>query len=247
VNGFLRALVRRLEGETGCHNATARTRWVEARLRAIPPGHRLLDAGAGRQPFREACAHLRYVAQDFGKYEAAPAGVGLQRSDFAYGPLDVVSDVAAIPEADASFDAILCTEVLEHVPAPEAALREFARLLRPGGALILTAPFCSLTHYAPYHYATGFSRFYYEHHLPRHGFRIVEIVPNGNYFGYLAQELRRLQDTAARYAGVRGSVLERAALAVLLRALSRFERRDRGSAELLCFGHHVHAIRDAAW
>lgn len=246
MNGFLRALVRRLEGETGCDNATARTRWVEARLRAIPSGQRLLDAGAGSQPFRKACAHLRYVAQDFGKYAAAPDGVGLQPSDFAYGALDVVSDVAAIPEADASFDAILCTEVLEHVPTPEAALREFARLLRPGGALILTAPFCSLTHYAPYHYATGFSRFYYEHHLPRHGFRIVEIAPNGSYFSYLAQELRRLQNTAARYAGVRGSLLERAALAVLLRALSRFERRDRGSAELLCFGHHVHAIRNAA-
>lgn len=69
------------------------------------------------------------------------------------------------------------------------------------------------------------------------------MAPNGNYFSYLAQELRRLPSVAARYAGARGSLLERAALAILLRALSRLERRDRGSAELLCFGHHVLALR----
>ena len=49
-------------------------------------------------------------------------------------------DATALRFADASLDAILCLDVLEHVPDFRAALREFARALRPGGALLLTVP-----------------------------------------------------------------------------------------------------------
>ncbi|MBB1060155.1 class I SAM-dependent methyltransferase [Marilutibacter spongiae] len=50
-------------------------------------------------------------------------------------------DVTALGDAGASCDAVLSLDVLEHVPAHEAALREFARVLRPGGVLALTVPF----------------------------------------------------------------------------------------------------------
>ena len=49
-------------------------------------------------------------------------------------------DATALRFADASLDAILCLDVLEHVPDFRAALREFARTLKPGGALLLTVP-----------------------------------------------------------------------------------------------------------
>ena len=49
-------------------------------------------------------------------------------------------DATALDFADASMDAILCLDVLEHVPDFRAALREFARVLKPGGALLLTVP-----------------------------------------------------------------------------------------------------------
>jgi len=49
-------------------------------------------------------------------------------------------DATALRFADASLDAILCLDVLEHVPDFRAALREFARVLKPGGALLLTVP-----------------------------------------------------------------------------------------------------------
>jgi SAM-dependent methyltransferase len=49
-------------------------------------------------------------------------------------------DATALRFADASLDAVLCLDVLEHVPHFRAALREFARVLRPGGALLLTVP-----------------------------------------------------------------------------------------------------------
>lgn len=51
------------------------------------------------------------------------------------------ADITALADADASFDAIGCFDVLEHVPDYRAALREFARVLVPGGRLVLTAPF----------------------------------------------------------------------------------------------------------
>ncbi len=58
--------------------------------------------------------------------------------------------------------------------------------------MILTAPFASLVHFAPYHYCTGFSRSWYEHHLTNRGFTIKELTPNGDWFAYVYQEITRL-------------------------------------------------------
>lgn len=51
------------------------------------------------------------------------------------------ADVTDLPFADGAFDAAMSLDVLEHVPDFRAALREFARVLRPGGRLVLTVPF----------------------------------------------------------------------------------------------------------
>lgn len=50
-------------------------------------------------------------------------------------------DVTSLTMADGSLDAVVSFDVLEHVPDYAAALAEFARVLRPGGRLVLTAPF----------------------------------------------------------------------------------------------------------
>jgi len=225
--------------QVGRHNESARVAWLEATLAKIPAGARILDAGAGERQFRRFCQHLKYVSQDFAQYNGKGDGAGLQSPDWRQSDLDIVSDITNIPEPGGAFDAALCVEVLEHVPDPVAALRELGRLVRPGGWLVVTAPFCSLTHMAPYHFCTGFGRYFYATHLPESGFEILELQENGNFFEYLAQEIRRLRGIAARYAGESLAETEQSAIHTLLSALQRFSEADGGSAELLHFGCHV--------
>lgn len=92
----------------------------------------------------------------------------------------------------------MCIEVFEHIPDPISAIKEFSRLLKPGGYLVITAPFCSSTHFAPYHFYTGFNRYFYEKHLGDNGFEITEINENGNFFEFVAQELLRVQSCAEK-------------------------------------------------
>ena len=123
-------------------NANERNRqaWLKQALANIPAGARILDAGAGELKNRQHCAKLEYVSQDFCQYQGQQGGAikeGLQTKGWDTARIDLVSDITAIPAPDASFDAILCSEVLEHVPEPTQALDEFARLLKPGGTLLI--------------------------------------------------------------------------------------------------------------
>jgi len=65
------------------------------------------------------------------------------------GRPDIVADALRLPITDASFDTVLCTQVLEHVPEPQRLLAEAFRVLRPGGQLVLTAPQYNALHEEP--------------------------------------------------------------------------------------------------
>jgi ubiquinone/menaquinone biosynthesis C-methylase UbiE len=133
----------------------------------------------------------------------------------------------------------MCTEVLEHLPNPIMAIKEFSRLLKPSGKLIITAPFCSLTHFSPYHFSTGFNKYFYEKHLDEFGFKIIEIQENGNFFEFIAQENRRLESIAYKYSNIRMKKSVQKALIQILKCLEECSKLDTGSKELLCFGYHV--------
>ena len=182
-------------------NVQARELWIKRMLDDLPEGSRILDAGAGSQRYKKLCGRLNYVSQDFAKYDGVGDSIGLHSGEFNYGDLDIVSDITSIPEKEESFDAIMCIEVLEHLPNPIQALQEFFRLLRPGGSLILTAPFVSLTHLAPFHFSSGFNRYWYQKHLNEHGFEILELTPNGNFFEFMAQELHRSSYVSKNFSG----------------------------------------------
>lgn len=224
-------------------NEIVRNKWIMQVLESIPSGARLLDAGAGEQQFRKYCTHLKYVSQDFAEYDGAGDGSGLQTGKWDYRNIDIVSDITSIPEPSSSFDVVLCTEVFEHLPEPILAIKEFYRLLKRGGRLIITAPFCSLTHFAPYHYYSGFNRYFYEKNLHDNGFLIDVINPNGNYFKYLAQEVHRIEGVSLLYSQYRTRWFERFALFIVLKMLGKMSKRDNGSNELLHFGYHIVAIK----
>lgn len=230
----------------GTENQLKRDQWLKEALQAIPPGLKILDAGAGELKYKAYCSHLEYVSQDFAQYDGKGNGIGLQTRKWDQSRLNIISDITQIPCEDSSFDGVMCIEVFEHLPEPVKAIKEFARLLKPGGYLVLTAPFCSLTHFAPFHYYSGFNRYFYEKHLTESGFEIIETVANGNYFSYLAQEIRRIPDCAARYTTCKLSWYIKLVIRIMLWFLRTLEKRDSKSSELLCYGYHVFARKSAA-
>lgn len=238
ISKYLKKLIKPY---VGLNNEDFREDWIKNKLQLIHENSRILDAGAGTQQYRKYCKHLNYVSQDFGKYDGQGDNSALQTGDFDYGTLDIISDIVSIPEVDASFDVVMCTEVLEHLPDPIQAVQEFSRLLKPGGHLIVTAPFCSLTHFAPYHFSTGFSRYWYETYLEKYNFIDIELIPNGNFFEYLAQEIYRMPYISERYSQGKPNILELLSIIIVQKMLLRFSQKDMGSSELLCFGYCLHA------
>lgn len=226
----------------GINNEIDRKVWLEKALKKIPNGSRILDAGAGELKYKKYCSHLKYVSQDFGRYDGQGDKAGLQTKTWDNSKLDIISDITAIPEKDSSFDAIMCVEVFEHLPNPIKAIEEFNRLLKKDGQLIITAPFASLTHFAPYHFSSGYNKYFYEYHLKEKGFEIIEIDRNGSYFEYLAQELRRIPYVKKKYSKESSRIYLFAynllAMA-MLKILDIFNKNDEGSSELLCFGYHI--------
>lgn len=156
--------------------------------------------------------------------------------DWNYKGLDIISDILNIPEENESFDAILCTEVFEHIINPLGAIKEFARLLKPNGKVILTVPFCSLTHFAPHFYYTGFSPYFFNRALAENGFEEIQVELNGNYFNWLAQELRRLEDVSKNHAHQCLPDFSKMALPMLLEDLEYLETFDQTSSQVLAFG-----------
>jgi SAM-dependent methyltransferase len=225
-------------------NEANRQAWLSKTLKALPAGARILDAGAGELKNRKYCGHLDYVSQDFCEYQGAGGGhpdEGLQTKGWDTSRIDLVSDITEIPAPDASFDAILCSEVLEHVPEPTHALDEFTRLLKPGGILILTAPFASNVHMAPYHFCSGFSKYWYQHHLESRGFEIRELVANGDWSALLSQEITRL----GGHERSRGRITWPLGYVLGLLAVGYFAIRGKVSADddLACFGWQCLAVK----
>lgn len=138
----------------------------------------VLDVGCGEMPFRSLInLGARYTGLD----------VPQAREFGMRGDGDIFSfDGRTIPFPDASFDNVLCTEVLEHAEDPVMLVSEMHRVLKPGGILLATVPFSARVHYAPHDYHR-FTRFRIAQMLTR--FKDVEIAERGGDLAVIANKL----------------------------------------------------------
>ncbi|MCC6588013.1 MAG: methyltransferase domain-containing protein [Bryobacterales bacterium] len=145
---------------------------------ALPAGSRVLDAGAGE---------LRY-AQLFRRHKYLAVDLAIGDPQWDYGKLDCVADLSALPLADGVCDACVNIVTLEHVAEPAQVVRELARVLRPGGHLLLVAPMEWEVHQAPHDYFR-YTRHGLTYLLERAGFGELRIEPVGGFFRLLARRM----------------------------------------------------------
>lgn len=135
---------------------------------------RLLDLGCGNSPYRHLLStDIQYIGYDGDRQGSRPG---------------VVGSVGSLPFGDGVFDTILSTQVLEHVADPLAMLAEAARVLKPGGRLILTAPQYWRLHEEPHDYFR-FTRYGLEHLLGQAGLEIDSIKAQGGVWRLTGQAI----------------------------------------------------------
>lgn len=119
---------------------------------------RILDVGCGDMPYRDWLPRAQVV-------------VGI---DEVVGPKVNRVAMAGVrwPFADHEFDAVLCTQVLEHVESADFLVKECFRCLKPGGRAIFTAPFIYGEHGSPKDFFR-FSAFGLRSVLSRAGFEVL--------------------------------------------------------------------------
>jgi SAM-dependent methyltransferase len=146
----------------------------------LPKEASILDAGAGE------CAYKRYFSHC--KYKAIDLAVG--ESGWNYAKLDYVGPLHEMPIKDDSFDAVLCTQVFEHLEWPRESAKEIYRVIKPGGKLYLTAPMAHDEHQVPFDYFR-YTSFGLQSICKHAGFREIKITPFGGIWVRWAYELPR--------------------------------------------------------
>jgi SAM-dependent methyltransferase len=224
-------------------NSYERDRWVENQVAQVSAGSRVLDLGAGAGPYKRLFAHCDYVALD-------SAQVDQDQLCFvsAHVQLSLIADAQLLPFSGSSFDTVLCTEVLEHVPEPIVTVREIGRVLKPGGRLILTAPLGSGLHQEPFHFYGGYTPHWYYKFLTEAGFENIIIEANGGFFKHYGQESLRFALLMAPWRGGGQLVwfpmwlLTLPWFGLICPLLGHFlDRLDRDRA--FTVGYHVTAVR----
>lgn len=138
---------------------------------------RLLDFGCGSKPYKKLFCNVdEYVGVDI---ENEGHNHETEDVDFYY-------DGMTLPFKEAEFDAVLCSEVLEHVPDIDFTMGELNRVLVQGGKLLITVPFVWPEHELPYDFrrftVNGLSQM-----VEKHGFKIQQVATSGSFFETITQ------------------------------------------------------------
>lgn len=153
-----------------------RTLFADLEIAAAQARGALLDIGCGNKPYEKMFKNriTSYTGCDV-----------VQSSEER---VDVICSATEIPLADATFDTVLCTQVIEHVADHLRLLKEAHRLLVPNGMLILSGPMYWPLHEEPHDYFR-FTRYGFTHILQQAGFEQIEIRPNGGKWAVCGQVL----------------------------------------------------------
>jgi SAM-dependent methyltransferase len=143
----------------------------------------VLDVGCGRRPYEKTffAGASRYIGTDYLSDRSRP---------------DVVSSALDVPFSDNTFDTVVSTEVLEHVPEPLRALKEMHRVLKPGGHLVLSTPMYCPRHEVPY----DFFRYPYDgmlYLIKESGLDLVKLYNRGRSYVFVGQVIQQVQPIRA--------------------------------------------------
>ncbi len=176
VIGAAPASVPALEGKV----LNSSRAYLEAEIRAfsigLPTNSLVLDAGAGDCRYRPLFDQHRYESADFAQLAKT------------YGDLTYVCDLREIPVEAERFDAVICTQVLAHLSEPIEALKEMRRVLKPGGRLLVTAPFFFQENEVPHDYYR-YTKFGLRFLAEKAGLAVTRLDWLEGYYGALAYQM----------------------------------------------------------
>lgn len=206
-------------------------RKVVAFLRGIdrmapPSGGYIADIGCGDQPYRKLFSRYRYLGLDAFKSVSNPG---------------IFAGITAIPIRSHSIDGCLTVWVLDDIPEPESAIREIARILKPGGHYFAVECQSSSRHFLPHDYFR-FSPGALAHLTGKHGLEMIRCESYGGDFALIGFSCIRIMMKVCGRLGMLGKIIlpvHNLFINALFGPLDSFARHPRfkGAFEANSTGH----------
>ena len=146
-----------------------------SRTMAPKIGGDILDVGCGIKPYQQLYKYKKYIGMEIDTPEMR------QNKN-----IDVFYNGKNFPFQNASFDSVVCNQVLEHIFEPYMFLSEINRVLKENGKLFLTVPFIWDEHLQPFDYGR-YSSFGLKYLMEKHGFEVLEYKKSCNGVNFFFQ------------------------------------------------------------